>query len=146
MNQDYTNQCRHPRLTGIKQTIKRIRVLPIPLLIPALLVPFAGHGISLLSILLIPVFSYWIYREMRRHRDLGTSYREAIQEGWRQTNDRAKTDARFRNLLILFTGGLLCLFAFCPPLGILGAVSASHFVLISPDLFPSGKNKIDGGR
>ncbi len=146
MKQDHTNQSRQPRLAGIKQTMKRIRVFPIPLLVPAMLVPFMGHGIPLLSILLIPASSYWIYREMRRSRDSETSYREAIQEGWRQTKDRAKTDARFRNLLILFAGGLFCLLALYPPLGILGAVSAAHFVLISPDLFPAGKNKIEGGR
>jgi hypothetical protein len=77
--------------------------------------------------------SYWIYREMRKHRDTGTSYQAALQKGWRQTVDRAQTDVRFRNLLILFAGGLLCLFLLCPPLGILGTVSAAYFVLISPN-------------
>lgn len=146
MKYNHTDPCRQPRFAEIRQTMKRIRVFPVPLLIPAMLFPFMGHGISLLSILLVPVSSYWIYREMRRNRDSGTSYREAIQEGWRQTKNRAKTDARFRNLLILFAGGLFCLLALYPPLGILGAVSAAHFVLISPDLFPAGKNKIEGGR
>jgi hypothetical protein len=146
MKHSHTDQYRQTRLAEIKQTIKRIRVFPIPLLLPVMLLPFFGHGISLISILLIPAISYWIYREMRRNRDSGTSYREAVQEGWRQTKDRAKTDARFRNLLIIFAGGLFCLLALYPPLGILGAVSAAHFVLISPDLFPAGKNKIEGGR
>ena len=133
MKHSHANQYRQPRLDEMKHAIKRIRVFPIPLLIPVMLLPFFGHGISLIGILLLPAVSYWIYREMRKHRDAGTSYQAAIQKGWRQTVDRAQTDVRFRNLLILLAGGLLCLFLLCPPIGILGAVSAAYFVLISPN-------------
>lgn len=145
MKHRHTNQYRQPHLEEMKHSIKRIRVLPIPLLIPVMLLPFFGHGIPQIGILLIPAISYWIYREMRRHRDAETSYQKAIQQGWWQTKLQAQTDARFRNLLILFAGGLLCLFLFYPPLGILGVVSAAHFVLISPDLFSFGKKKNEGG-
>ena len=133
MKHSHANQYRQPRLDEMKHAIKRFRVFPIPLLIPVLLMPFLGSGIPALSILLIPAVGFWIYREMRKHRNAGTSYQAAIQKGWRQTKARAQTDVRFRNLLILFAGGLLCLFLLCPPLGILGTVSAAYFVLISPN-------------
>ena len=133
MKHSHANQYRQPRLDEMKHAIKRIRVFPIPLLIPVMLLPFLGLGISVVSTLLILAISYWIYREMRKHRNAGTSYQAAIQKGWRQTKARAQTDVRFRNLLILFAGGLLCLFLLCPPLGILGTVSAAYFVLISPN-------------
>ncbi len=139
MKNSYANQYRHPRLDEMKHAIKRIRVFPIPLLIPVLLFPFLGPGVSVISILLIFAASYWIYREMRKGRNAGTNYQASVQKGWRQTIDRAQTDVRFRNLLILFSGGLLCLFLVCPPLGILGAVSAAYFVLISPNRFLGGK-------
>ena len=146
MKNSYANQYRHPRLDEIKHAIKRIRVFPIPLLIPVMLLPFLGPGVSVISILLILAASYWIYREMRKGRNAGTNYQAAVQKGWRQTIDRAQTDVRFRNLLILFAGGLLCLFLLCPPLGILGAISAAYFVLISPDRFSGGKKKGGGSR
>ena len=133
MKHSHANQRIQPRLDEMKQAIKRIRVFPIPLLIPVMLLPFLGLGLSVVSTLLILAISYWIYREMRKHRNAGTSYQAAIQKGWRQTKARAQTDVRFRNLLILFAGGLLCLFLLCPPIGILGAVSAAYFVLISPN-------------
>lgn len=127
------NQYRQPRLTEMKRAIKHIRVFPIPLLIPVVLLPFLGPGISAINILLIFAGSYWIYREMRKHQNSGTSAQAAIQKGWQQTKDRAQTDVRFRNLLILFAGGLLCLFLLYPPMGILGAISAAYCVLIAPD-------------
>ncbi len=142
MKNSHTNQCRQPRLDEIKHAIKRIRVFPIPLLIPVMLLPFLGPGVSVLSILLILAASYWIYREMRKHRNAETSYQAAIQKGWRQTIDCAQTDVRFRNLLILFSGGLFYLFLLCPPLGILGAISAAYFVLISPNRFSGGKRRV----
>lgn len=146
MKYNCANRYRQPRLDGMKHTIKRIRVFPIPLLIPVMLLPFLGRGVAALSILLIPVVGFWIWREMRKHRAEGSSYQADIQKGWRQTKDRAQTDVRFCNLLILFAGGLLCLFLLCPPLGIMGAISAAYFVLISPDRFPSGGNKGGGSR
>lgn len=133
MKHSHANQRIQPRLDDMKHTMKRIRVFPIPLLIPVVFLPFFGHGISVISILLILAASYWIYREMRKHRNAGTSYQASIQKGWRKTKDRAQTDIRFRNLLILSAVGLLYLFLLCPPLGILGAVIAAYFVLISPD-------------
>lgn len=133
MKHSHANQYRQPRLDEMKHAIKRFRVFPIPLLIPVMLLPFLGSGIPALSILLIPAVGFWIYREMRKHRNAGTSYQAAIQKGWRKTADRAQTDVRFRNLLILFAGGLLCLFLLYPPIGMLGAMIAAYFVLISPD-------------
>lgn len=146
MKHSHANQYRQSHPDETKHVIKRIRVYPIPLLIPVMLFPFLGHGISLIGILLLPAVSYWIYHEMRKHRDAGTSYTAALQKGWRQTKDRAQTDVRFRNLLILFAGGLLCLFLLCPPLGIQGAIIAAYFVLISPDRFAGGKKKGGGSR
>lgn len=112
MKNSHANQRIQPRLDEMKHAIKRIRVFPIPLLIPFMLSPFLGPGISVISILLIFAVSYWIYREMSKDRNAGTSYQAAIQKGWRQTKDRAQADVRFRNLLILFAGGLLCCFCF----------------------------------
>ena len=146
MKNSHANQYRHLRLDGMKHAIKRIRVFPIQLLIPVMLLPFLGPGVSVISILLILAASYWIYREMRKGRNAGTNYQAAVQKGWRQTKARAQTDVRFRNLLILFASGLFCLFLLCPPLGILGAVSAAYFVLISPDHFSGGKKKGGGSR
>ena len=133
MKNSHANQRLQPRLDEMKHAIKRIRVFPIPLLIPVMLLPFLGPGVSVISILLILAISYWIYREVCKGRSAGTSYPAAIQKGWRQTKDRAQADVRFRNLLILLAGGLLCLFLLYPPIGMLGAIIAAYFVLISPD-------------
>lgn len=133
MKHNHSNRYRQPRPAEMKSTIKHIRIFPIPLLIPVAFLPFLGPGISVISILLFFAGSYWIYREMCKHQSAGTSYKAAVQKGWKQTKDRAQDDVRFRNLLILFTGGLLCLFLICPRLVILGAFIAGYFVLISPD-------------
>lgn len=133
MKHNHASQYSHHRLDDMKHTIRRIRVFPIPLLIPVVLFPFLGPGISVISILLALAVSCWIYREMRKRRNAGTSYQATIQKGWQQTKDRAQTDIRFRNLLILSASGLLCLFLLYPPIGILGAIAAAYFVLISPN-------------
>ena len=133
MKHNHANNYSKPRLSEMKHAIKRIRIFPIPLLIPVALLPFFGPGIYVISILLVTAVIYWIYREMSKNRNSGTSCQAAIQKGWQQTKDRAQTDVRFRNLLILFAGGLLCLFLLYPPIGILGAISAAYFVMIYPN-------------